>query len=634
MKNGTARRFFNSMVVSLVATPVATVVLGEAFTHSFNIMLDEGLGRRMLFTFQKPMIFGLVGVMLVILVASLRGVLAPLFRWLAAPDAGDEAAYRAARRAALGIPWTLIIVTVAFWTAGTLAFFALNDWKSPGGTPLAWVLAFKITEGLMSATLNVLVINLLLLEPKKALRMERMLPGERDRFSESRDLIIMFSAMAAAVTHLAYVARYFVMRDPGARGPSDPVVSLAVVGSCLAAAALAMTLLSRREDRIQAALLRARIVELSSGGEADLEAHAPMLNFDAIGALADAFNGYTSTLRAMVRDIKTTMEGLASACDRLGSGTGGMKQALDEIASSVGGIGDTVEAEARSVEESTASIEAIGLNVRRLHEAIDEQAAMAAESGAGIEQMIGNIRSLSSSVEQVDAYYGGLTRAAGEGKRKLDEANALISRVSEMSGMLLDANRLIAAISAQTNLLAMNAAIEAAHAGEAGAGFSVVADEIRSLAEKSGSQSKDVAKRLREVKDSIDSAVTASADASRGFDEVASLIDTVSGREDEIRNALREQAEGSKQVLEAIGSMNGVTGRVKEGAREMGESAVSLAEGMRRLSELSSRVRAEMRRITGDVDRIGATFADVVAMVEANTGAIGRVTGQIGRFKA
>jgi len=128
--------------------------------------------------------------------------------------------------------------------------------------------------------------------------------------------------------------------------------------------------------------------------------------------------------------------------------------------------------------------------------------------------------------------------------------------------------------------------------------------------------------------------VTASADASRGFDEVASLIDTVSGREDEIRNALREQAEGSKQVLEAIGSMNGVTGRVKEGAREMGESAVSLAEGMRRLGELSSRVRAEMRRITGDVDRIGATFADVVAMVEANTGAIGRVTGQIGRFKA
>lgn len=627
-------KFFGRIVISIVATPVVTLLLGEAFTHLFNTALDASIFERITFTFQKPLIFALVLVMQFILIGLVWLLLKPLMRFLAKPDKSDEAGYAAARKAALGVPWAVIMVTVLFWVAGTIAFYAMNDWKSPGGTPLGWVLAFKITEGMLSATLNALIIDLILLEPKRSLDMARIRQGERDVFSETRDFITMLSTVGATVVHLAYVANYFIARDPAARGLSNPVASLIVTGSIIGLVALAMVVLSRHEDDLQAKLLRKRILDLSSSEAVDLSAHAAMLNFDAIGGLADAFNGYTEGLRTMVADISDTMNVLDQACATLTGGTDQLRNALKEITVSVGDVDETVEKEATSVKESSASIEVIDRNIQSLHKAIDEQAAIVTESSAGIEQMIGNIQSVSSSIEQVDSYYERLTSAASSGKQRIAETNALIVKAAEMSTMLVDANKLIAAISAQTNLLAMNAAIEAAHAGDAGAGFSVVADEIRKLAEKSGTQSKEVARRLKEVKDSIDLAVSAADGASKGFDDVSSLIETVNRFQDEIRNAMHEQSAGSKQVLEAITAMNGVTETVKVGAAEMSESATSLVDGMRRLNELSDLVRGEMRRITGDVEQIGSTFSDIVAMITSNIESIGRVNRQMDRFRS
>ncbi len=206
------------------------------------------------------------------------------------------------------------------------------------------------------------------------------------------------------------------------------------------------------------------------------------------------------------------------------------------------------------------------------------------------------------------------------------------SKVAGVSALIVDANKMIAAIASQTNLLAMNAAIEAAHAGESGAGFSVVADEIRKLAEKSASQSRDMSQRLREVREAIDQAVSASAEADRGFDEVSRRIETVYNYQEEIRTALNEQNSGSKQVLDGIMNINGVTANVKQGAEEMSRNALSLVEGMRRLNELSAKVRDEMTRINADMDSMGTLFGDVVKLVGSNAGAIGSVNGHIGRF--
>ncbi len=264
-----------SIVLSLVFVSLGSILLGEAFTHSFNTMLDEPTLGRILLTFKKPLIFALAGVMILIMAFTLRGILNPLYRYIASPGNADEALYRRARKAALGIPVALIAITVVFWIIGTLAFFALNGWKAPGGTPLAWVLAFKITESFLSATLNALIINRSLYDAKRQLGIVRIREDERDYFAELREFLAVIAASAALVVHLAYIGRFFMLKAAGAAGPSNLVLSFAVVGAAIGSVAASIIWLSRKENAFQSRLLRDRLQSLAGLDKVELSASTP-----------------------------------------------------------------------------------------------------------------------------------------------------------------------------------------------------------------------------------------------------------------------------------------------------------------------------------------------------------------------
>jgi methyl-accepting chemotaxis protein len=226
-----------------------------------------------------------------------------------------------------------------------------------------------------------------------------------------------------------------------------------------------------------------------------------------------------------------------------------------------------------------------------------------------------------------------LTGASEAGRSGLEAVSRDIKEIAKESEGLLQINQVMQTIAAQTNLLSMNAAIEAAHAGEAGRGFAVVADEIRKLAENSGKQSKIISSTLKKIKESID-VITASANTVLSqFQTIDEKVQVVSMQEANIRAAMEEQGVGSKEILESIEKLNDITRRVKEGSEEMlAESQTVIAEGMK-LMTASEEISGGMNEMAIGADQINLAVNKVNEISNANKDHINTLVEEVSKFK-
>jgi len=223
--------------------------------------------------------------------------------------------------------------------------------------------------------------------------------------------------------------------------------------------------------------------------------------------------------------------------------------------------------------------EGIQVMTEQLNGHVTEQAAAVTESSAAIEQMIANIRSVTSTLQRNTRNVEELQEASEVGHSGLSGVVADIRGITAESESLLEINSVMQNIASQTNLLSMNAAIEAAHAGEAGRGFAVVAAEIRKLAESSAVQSKTISTVLKKIKSSIDTITKSTEGVLRKFDAIDEGVKIVAGQENNILNAMEEQGQGSRQILQAMGQLKDITQKVKEEACQMVESSKKALSG-------------------------------------------------------
>jgi len=212
----------------------------------------------------------------------------------------------------------------------------------------------------------------------------------------------------------------------------------------------------------------------------------------------------------------------------------------------------------------------------RLNGQLETQSSAITESSAAIEQMVANTRSVSNTLSKNAQNVKDLQEAAAVGQSGLNEVATDFREIARESESLLEINAVMQSIASQINLLSMNAAIEAAHAGESSRGFAVVADEIRKLAESSNRQSKTIGGVLKKIKSSIDKITKSTENVMNKFEAIDGGVKTVAEQEHGIMNAMAEQNAGSTQIMQAIAQVNDITGQVKEDARQMVEAAAKL----------------------------------------------------------
>jgi len=377
----------------------------------------------------------------------------------------------------------------------------------------------------------------------------------------------------------------------------EQVIMIAIIAAIIVLASIVVNTVSLNFILLKPIKSATQMLQEISEGEGDLTKQLTVTSKDEIGNLSHFFNLTFDSIRSLVGIIKNKVNALTNTSLELSSNMEKTSKAVDKISSEfekMKSLGSKQGEEANKAKKAVTDIET---NINSLKKLVEEQTENVNVSSSAIEEMTANIHSVSQTLIENSKNVATLNEASEIGKTGLQAVADEIREIASDSEGLLEINKVMENIASQTNLLSMNAAIEAAHAGESGRGFAVVAGEIRKLAESSGVQSKTTATMLKKIKTSIDNITRSSNEVLARFAAIDSGVKTVSDHEGNIRSAMEEQEVGGKQILASISRLKETTASVKKGSLDMTESGNALIKETQEFIEISNQVLSGMNKI-------------------------------------
>lgn len=325
---------------------------------------------------------------------------------------------------------------------------------------------------------------------------------------------------------------------------------------------------------------------------------------DEIGYLQERINDFYGETKNLLVDISDAVDTSKDSSMHMTTNLHETSSAITQITANIESIRTRIINQAAGVEQAEATIKSMVNQLNDLDNNVIKQSEDISASSSAVEEMVANIRGVSDILMKNSTSVNQLSNASDNGRIKVEQAVGQAQTIFEESKGLLEASEIIQNIASQTNLLAMNAAIEAAHAGEAGKGFAVVSDEIRKLAEQSNAQGKMISTRLGKLQQSIANITDATKEVQEQFSIIANLADTVKTQENVVENAMQEQTAGSGQVLDSIKNMHQSTQILRNGAAQIQGGSKEISAEMQVLSQVTSQINGAMNEIAGGISQI------------------------------
>ncbi len=295
--------------------------------------------------------------------------------------------------------------------------------------------------------------------------------------------------------------------------------------------------------------------------------------------------GWTIAVSAATSDILSSIRGVRSLT--IGISFAVLVTIAGAVLLVVRSVISPVQRISRGLTENADNLEASSGELERsshsLAQGASQQAAAIQETSSSLEQMSAMTHGNAESVKKADEHMRQTNHAIAAATESMATAMEAMNAMSRASGKTSDIIATIDGIAFQTNLLALNAAVEAARAGEVGAGFAVVAEEVRNLALKTTAAAKETAALIEETGRKVQTGLEQVQRTNDAFAEVTNRSSKVGELLNEIAAASEELAQGIEQINRAVGEMDQVTQRNTAGAEASANVSVEIGEQARRM---------------------------------------------------
>jgi len=375
------------------------------------------------------------------------------------------------------------------------------------------------------------------------------------------------------------------------------------------------------------------MLEDISRGDGDLTRDLEVGSRDLIGELAESFNDFLHNMKSIVGNIKNAANKTIDAKESLSATAEQTSAAVVEITANVSGVKNqfkTLDENIYSTSEATDKIQEV---ISNLEKQVEDQSSAVEESTAAINEMVASLVNVAGITRNKKEATDKLVNITKVGGGKLSETTKIVEDVNNSISAISEMVTVINGISSQTNLLSMNAAIEAAHAGDAGKGFAVVADEIRKLAETSAENAKGIGKELTEIVNKIVAAAGSSKATGLAFEEILTEVIAVSHALAEIDSSSLELSKGGEQIMEAMQLLGNVTIEVKDGSSKMAEGTGSIVKSMQLLTRVSSEALGSMDEISSGTEEISLAFHELTNLTNTLNDASVSLEEEVNKFK-